>query len=323
MIIDASHLFTDPSLNPIYPSQLLILLETINRPLFILFIPSTSDNSPPDPSVNWRSSNSDAYEKVCREFSKGPTPRYLAVLEVGNKNEWTSPNNILKSRYSIKTCPILLRTQLTTLHPSSETGIQTVQFTAFDEPLPHQLRLFKKGDITHLPTNHAIYKTSIYQVQSKDGKKIWKGWEYEFDIASYEHNRAAKKKIARERVRMQEIERVRKLDEEMIEFLREGMGIKLAKKGNRYEVPKKGLAPSIIETEGGEHYLHRVETIASDDQDGEEPVVGKVEVMESDSDYSDDHKGKKKMKNRDEDMESILESGVYKVDFDKRFEVLE
>ncbi|EGX45454.1 hypothetical protein AOL_s00169g60 [Orbilia oligospora ATCC 24927] len=332
MIVDAGHLFTDQKINLTYPSQLLTVLETLKRPLFILFIPSASDESPPDPAVNWRCSKEDAYEVVCREFGKGPTPRYLAVLEVGNKDEWTSPTNILKSRYKITTCPLLLRTQLTTLKPSTETGIQTVQFTQFDD-IPHKLRFFKKADISHLPTSHSLYKTEIYESRDKDDGTLWDGWDYRFDIISYQNNRRRKQTIAKERMKMRylrEIEDLREVDMEIMKFMDEGHEVGGFGSGGcggggfRYEVPEKGLAPSIIETEGGEHHLNRVETLEEEEGDGEGFVVGKVEVMESDDseDEKRRRKGKKKWRG-DVELESALGEGVEKVDFEKRFEVLD
>ncbi|KAK6497112.1 hypothetical protein TWF506_004587 [Arthrobotrys conoides] len=332
MIVDAGHLFTDQKLNPTYPSQLLTVLETLKRPLFILFIPSASDNSPPDKAVNWRCSKKDAYELVCREFGRGPTPRYLAVLEVGNKDEWTSPTNIFKSRYKITTVPLLLRTQLTTLTPSTETGIQTVQFTEFDDLLGHKLRFFKKGDISHLPPSHAFYRTKIYEFKDNHTRngKIWDGWDYNIDMLAYDERRHKKEQATRRRMYTKLLEDRRDLeavDREISAFMDGKHGVGGFGRGHRYHIPKKGLAPSIIETENGEHYLHRVETLEEEDENEEGFVVGKVEVMESDSEDEKARmrrKRRKEKERRDAEVESVVGVGIERVvDYEKRFEDLE
>ncbi|KAK6498488.1 hypothetical protein TWF481_011079 [Arthrobotrys musiformis] len=313
MIVDASPLFTDPKLNLTHPTQLLAVLETLKRPLFILFIPSTLDSSPSDPSSNWRTTAADAYEKVCREFDKGPTPRYLAVLEVGSKEEWLSPNNIMKTRYKITTCPLLLRTQLTTL--PSETGILTAHFTAFDERLPHKLRFFKKGDITHIPPPHSMYKTQIYELKDSSGEFMWTGWDYKFDMISHVHNRNAQQALAKMKIEEEENRILTQWAEGILQHQRE------QRQHENKRVPT-GLAPSIIETEGG-NYLHRVETVGSSFVGDEASVVGHVEVMESDdSEVEREARRKRKGKEREE-VESVLEKGVERVDFEGRFEVLE
>ncbi|KAK6514507.1 hypothetical protein TWF281_004705 [Arthrobotrys megalospora] len=317
MIVDAAHLFTNPKINLTYPSQLLTVLQTLNRPLFVLFIPSSSDKSPPDPTINWGGNELDAYERVNREFDKGPTPRYLAVLEVGGIDDWKSPTNILKLRWKITTCPTLLRIQLTTLpsSPSSEVGIITSQFTTFPY-LPIHLRFFKKADITQLATNFNIFKTKIYEIKTSHGKE-YDGWEYKFDVISAYRNKRVKQQVAK-----------KKYEEEVkMRWLRvlfdvEGVdrGDFVMKTKGEKDVEEK-FAPEVVESDGGRFY-NRVETVGDDEDDEGEAVVGRVEKM--DSYYDSDEEGRKGKCyfGGAKSFVSAVESGAEVVDFGERFEVL-
>ncbi|KAK6360854.1 hypothetical protein TWF730_006970 [Orbilia blumenaviensis] len=325
MIVDIAPLLTDPRVNLTHPSQLLTVLDTLRRPIFILFCPSSSDTSHPDPRANWGGNRLNVYDQVNREFAKGPTPRYLAVVEVGGKEQWKSPLHPLKHAYKLTTCPTLLRLQLHTSKPTAsapahETTILTSQFTSFtlnNKKNIHALRFFKKCDISHLPSSHDRHEMSVYEYNMLTPGG-WDGWRVRHDIASFMHNKAVKQVVAEEKWKAGWVRQFS--SSASYTTTTAAAATKRIEEGKkpRYEVPKGGLDGSVLESDGGGRRLLRVETVFSEDiEEGEEAVVGRVEEMES---LDDNFKRKDR---REEIEESVLEEGVERVDFATRIEMLE